>query len=186
MMTRIEAESLLHEWTQTDSLRRHALAVEAAMRAYARRFGEDEEFWGVVGLVHDLDYEKHPTPDEHPLVGVKVLEKKGFPEDGLEAIKGHAEYLNVPRTSNMAKALFAVDELVGLITACVLVRPTRDISDMKIKSVKKKWKDKAFAKGVDRAQIETAAADLGVPLDEHLQVVLDAMRANAESLDLAG
>ena len=119
-------------------------------------------------------------------MGVKVLEKKGFPEDGLEAIKGHAEYLNVPRTSNMAKALFAVDELVGLITACVLVRPTRDISDMKIKSVKKKWKDKAFAKGVDRAQIETAAADLGVPLDEHLQVVLDAMRANAESLDLAG
>ena len=164
----------------------HALAVEAAMRAYARKFGEDEEFWGVVGLVHDLDYEKHPTPDEHPLVGVKVLEEKGFPEDGLEAIKGHAEYLNVPRTSNMAKALFAVDELVGLITACVLVRPTRDISDMKIKSVKKKWKDKAFAKGVDRAQIEEAAADLGVPLDEHLQVVLDAMQEKAESLGLAG
>ena len=186
MMTRIEAENLLHEWTQSESLRRHALAVEAAMRAYARKFGEDEAFWGVVGLVHDLDYEKHPTPDEHPLVGVKVLEEKGFPEAGLEAIKGHAEYLNVPRTSNMAKALFAVDELVGLITACVLVRPTRDISDMKIKSVKKKWKDKAFAKGVDRAQIETAAADLGVPLDEHLQVVLDAMQKKAQSLGLAG
>ena len=186
MMTRAEAEALLHEWTQSENLRKHALAVESAMRAYARMYGEAEEFWGIVGLMHDLDYEKHPSLEEHPMVGVKVLEEKGFPEEGLEAIKGHAEYLNVPRATNLAKTLFAVDELVGLITACVLVRPMKDISDMKIKSIKKKWKDKAFAKGVNREQIEHATEDLGVPLDEHLQTVLDAMRANSEKLGLAG
>lgn len=186
MMTRDEAETLLHEWIQSENLRKHALAVESAMRAYARKYGEDEEFWGIVGLIHDLDYEKHPSLEEHPMVGVRALEEKGFPEEGLEAIKGHAEYLNVPRTTNLAKTLFAVDELVGLITACVLVRPTKDISDMKIKSIKKKWKDKAFAKGVNREQIEHATEDLGVPLDEHLQTVLDAMRANSEKLGLAG
>jgi putative nucleotidyltransferase with HDIG domain len=186
MMTREEAESLLHEWTKSENLRKHALAVEAAMRAYAQKLGGDEEYWGVVGLVHDLDYEKHPSLDEHPLVGVRALEEKGFPEDGLEAIKGHAEYLNVPRTTPMAKTLFAVDELVGLITACALVRPTKSVTDMNIKSIKKKWKDKAFAKGVDRQQIEEAAEDLGVPLDEHLQTVLDAMKGAADQLGLAG
>ncbi|MFQ5693524.1 MAG: HDIG domain-containing metalloprotein [Nitrospinota bacterium] len=186
MMSRPEAEALLHEWTKSENLRKHALAVEAAMRAYARKFGEDEESWGVVGLVHDLDYEKHPSPEEHPLVGVKALEEKGFPEEALEAIRGHAEYLNVPRTTPLAKALFAVDELVGLITACALVRPSKSLADMKIKSVKKKWKDKAFAKGVNRGQIEEAAEDLGVPLDEHLQIVLDAMRDVADRLGLAG
>ncbi len=186
MMTREEAEALLYEWTKSGNLRKHALAVEAAMRAYARKLGEDEEFWGVVGLVHDLDYERHPTPEEHPLVGVKALQEKGFPEEGLEAIKGHAEYLNVPRTTPMAKSLFAVDELVGLITACALVRPTKSVVDMEVKSIKKKWKDKAFAKGVNRQQIEEATADLGVPLDEHLQTVLDAMKGVAGSLGLAG
>ena len=184
MMTRIEAENLLHEWTQSESLRRHALSVETAMRAYARKFGEDEEFWGVVGLVHDLDYEKHPTPDEHPLVGVKVLEEKGFPEDGLEAIKGHAEYLNVPRTSNMAKALFAVDELVGLITACVLVRPTRNISDMKIKSVKKKWKQMSFAAGVDRDVVAKGMAMLDVEFDEITADVINALREVSDDIGL--
>ncbi len=186
MMTREEAESLLHEWTKSENLRKHALAVETAMRAYARKLGGDEDYWGVVGLVHDLDYEKHPTPEEHPLVGVRALEEKGFPEDALEAIKGHAEYLNVPRTTPMAKTLFAVDELVGLITACALVRPSKSVTDMNIKSVKKKWKDKAFAKGVNREQIEEAAEDLGVSLDEHLQTVLDAMKGVADQLGLAG
>ncbi|MFQ5913980.1 MAG: HDIG domain-containing metalloprotein [Nitrospinota bacterium] len=186
MMTRQEAESLLHEWTLSENLRKHAYAVEAAMRAYAGRFGEDEDFWGVVGLLHDLDYEKHPSRDEHPLVGVQVLQEKRFPELALEAIKGHAEYLHVPRTTPMAKALFAVDELVGLITACALVRPSKSVEGMNIKSIKKKWKDKAFAKGVDRRQIEEATADLGVPLDEHLQTVLDAMSSVADRLGLAG
>lgn len=186
MMTRPEAESLLHEWMENENLRKHALAVEAAMRAYARKFGGDEEYWGVVGLLHDLDYERHPSPSEHPLVGVKALQERGVPEEALEAIKGHAEYLHVPRTTPMAKALFAVDELVGLITACALVRPSRSVTDMDVKSIKKKWKDKAFARGVNRQQIEEAAADLGVPLDDHLRTVLDAMKGVADRLGLAG
>ncbi len=186
MMTRAEAGTLLHEWTQSENLIRHALAVECVMRAYAHKFGGDEDFWGIVGLIHDLDYEKHPSLNEHPMVGVKVLENLGFPEEGLEAIKGHAEYLNVPRTSDLAKVLFAVDELVGLITACVLVRPTKDISDLKIKSIKKKWKDKAFAKGVSREQIQRATDDLSISLDDHMETVLEAMRANGDKLGLAG
>jgi putative nucleotidyltransferase with HDIG domain len=180
------AESLLFEWTEGKSLRAHARAVEACMRAYARRFGEDEELWGITGLLHDLDYEKHPSQEEHPRIGCGILRKKGFPEPMLQAILGHAEYLDVPRESRMAQALFAVDELVGLITAVALVRPSKDIREVKPKSVKKKWKDKAFARGVNRGDIERGAGELGVPLDEHIAFSLDAMKAVSEELGLVG
>ncbi len=156
------------------------------MRAYARRFGEDEELWGITGLLHDLDYVKHPSQEDHPRIGGGILEEKGFPEPMLQAILGHAEYLDVPRESRMARALFAVDELVGLITAVALVRPSKDLREVKPKSVKKKWKDKAFARGVNRGDIERGAGELGVPLDEHIAFSLDAMKTVSEELGLAG
>lgn len=184
--TREDAWNLLNEYTKTPSLLKHALAVEAAMRAYARHYGEDEELWAATGLIHDFDYEQHPTADEHPLAGVAILEERGWPEEVIEAIKGHATYLNVPRNTLMAKTLFAVDELTGLVTACVLVRPDRSIASLEVKSVRKKWKDKAFARGVNREDIELGVAELGVELSAHIGVVIEALKSVADTLGLAG
>ncbi len=187
--TREEAWNLLCEWTQSESLRHHALAVEAGMRAYARKFGEDEELWGITGLVHDLDYERHPdmnAPDGHPKTELKLFRDLGWPEELIDAVAGHATYMNVPRETLLAKALFAVDELTGLITAVALVRPSKDIRDVKVKSVKKKWKDKSFAAGVNRKEIEEGTEALGVPLQEHIGIVLEAMKGIAAELGLDG
>jgi putative nucleotidyltransferase with HDIG domain len=185
-MQRQEAWDLLCEYTQNENLRKHALAVEAAMRAYARRFGEDEALWGVVGLIHDFDYEKYPTLENHPLKGAEILRERGWPEEIVRAVLSHAPHTGVTRDSLMEKALFAVDELTGLVTAVALVRPSKDIRDVKLKSVRKKWKDKAFAAGVNRADVEEGAADLGIELEEHITVVLEAMQGIAEELGLAG
>ena len=184
--TRDDAWELLTAHTKNPSLIKHALAVEAAMRAYAIKYGEDEELWGITGLIHDFDYEEHPTAEEHPLAGVAILEELGWPEEIIEAIKGHATYLNVPRESMMAKTLFAVDELTGLISAATLVRPGKDIGTLKVKSVVKKWKDKAFARGVNRQDIELGMAELGVERNEHIGLVIEAMQSVAEALGLAG
>lgn len=168
------------------------LAVESAMRAYARRFGEDEETWGMTGLLHDFDYEAHPNPDatadpnEHPLFGTRILEEQGYPEDVIYAIKTHAGYLELPRLSLMDKTLFAVDELTGLVTAAALVRPDRNIAGLEARSVRKKMRDKAFARGVSREDVVAGAADLGVDLDAHIEVVIGAMRGIAPALGLAG
>jgi putative nucleotidyltransferase with HDIG domain len=169
------------EWTESDSLRKHMLAVEAAMRAYARRFGEDEEKWGITGLLHDMDYEKHPTPAEHPMVGVRELEKRGYPEDVLHAIKGHADYLDVPRDTLMSKTLYAVDELSGFIVAVALMRP-EGLENMKAKSVRKKMKQNSFAAAVNREDIVRGAEELGVDLNEHIEFVAGALRERAEAL----
>lgn len=189
--SRDEALALQHEYTQSDSLRKHMLAVEAAMRAYARRFGEDEDRWGLAGLIHDFDYERFPnaehSPTEgHPAHGVRILRERGWPEDILQAVLGHGNYTGVPRETRMAKTLFAVDELTGLITATALVRPSRSVHEVDARSVRKKMKDKAFARGVSRDDVVAGAQDLGVDLDEHIQFVVEAMRAAADSLGLAG
>ena len=189
--SRDEALAIVHEYTASDSLRKHMLSVEAAMRAYATKFGEDPERWGLAGLVHDFDYEKfpneaHSATEEHPAEGVRILRSKGFPEDILTAILGHATYCNTPRESKMAKTLFAVDELTGLITATALVRPSKSVMEVEARSVKKKMKDKAFARGVSRDDVINGAADLGVDLDEHIAFVIAAMQAVAPSLGLAG
>jgi putative nucleotidyltransferase with HDIG domain len=186
---RAEALALMHEYTRSDSLRKHMLAVEAAMRSYAGRFGEDTEKWGLAGLLHDFDYERFPNDahsptDEHPSEGVRLLRERGYPEDVLEAILGHATYTGVPRTSRLAKALFAVDELTGLITATALVKPSRSVHDVDARSVRKKLKDKAFARGVNRDDILTGASDLGVDLDEHISFVIAAMQRESGSLGL--
>jgi putative nucleotidyltransferase with HDIG domain len=160
------------------------LAVEAAMQAYARRFGEDEEKWGVTGLLHDMDYEKHPTPDEHPMVGVRELERRGYPEDVLHAIKGHADYLDVPRDTRMSKTLYAVDELSGFIVACALMRP-EGLENMKAKSVRKKMKQKSFAAAVNRDDIVRGAEELGVDLNEHIEFVAAALRERSDELGFA-
>lgn len=181
----------MQEYTASDSLRKHMLSVEAAMRAYAEKFGEDADRWGITGLVHDFDYERfpneaHSATEEHPAEGVRILRGHGFPEDILEAILGHATYCGVPRESKMAKTLFAVDELTGLITATALVRPSRSVMEVEAKSVRKKMKDKAFARGVNRDDVINGAADLGVDLDEHIAFVIQAMQGVAPSLGLAG
>jgi len=185
MVTREEAWTLLNEYTKSPNLIKHALAVEAAMRAYARKFGEPEELWAITGLIHDFDYEQHPTAEEHPAFGVAVLRQLGWPEEIAVAVEGHAPYLGVPRSSMMARALFAVDELTGLIVAVALVRPSKSILDVKVKSVKKKWKDSAFARGVTRSDIELGAEELGVELGEHIALVLEAMQGIAQELGLA-
>ena len=158
------------------------------MRAYAAKYGEDEELWGITGLIHDFDYEEHPeiSIEHHPMAGVRILEEKGWPKEVIDAVKGHASYLNVPRETRMAKALFAVDELTGLIAACVLVRPDKDIANLQASSVRKKWKDKAFARGVNREEIERGAAELGVDLNEHIAFVIEALKPVAVELGLAG
>jgi Predicted hydrolase (HD superfamily) len=178
-----DALALMEAWTESESLRRHMRAVEVAMRAYARRFGQDEELWAMAGVLHDMDYEKYPKA--HPYRGVEELRRLGYPEEVLEAILGHASYTGVPRKSLMAKALFAVDELTGLITAAVYVRPDRSILGLELPSLMKKFKDKAFAKGVNREEIKMGAQDLGVPLEEHIAFVLAAMKEKAELLGLA-
>lgn len=186
---REQAWTIVSEYTASDSLRRHMLAVEAAMRAYAPRFGGDPDEWGITGLLHDFDYERYPdiSVEGHPLVGSRILRERGAPEDVIQAILSHAEEITgVTPTTPMQKALVAVDELTGFLIAVTLVRPSHSILDVELKSVKKKWKDRAFAAPVHRAEIEEAAARLGVPLDEHIQAVLDAMKANAAALGLAG
>ena len=188
---RAAALALVHEYTASESLRKHMLAVEAAMRAYARRFGEDEELWGLTGLLHDFDYERwpnaaHAADAEHPAEGVRILRGLAYPEPMLEAILGHATYTGVPRTTRLARTLFAVDELTGLVTATALVKPTRSVHDVDAAGVRKRMKDKAFARGVSREDVIRGAEELGVPLDEHVAVVIDAMRGEAAALGLAG
>jgi putative nucleotidyltransferase with HDIG domain len=183
-LNREQSWELMCTWTESDSLRKHMLAVEAAMRAYARRFGEDEEKWGITGLLHDMDYEKHPTPDEHPIVGVRELESRGYPEDVIHAIKGHADYLGVPRDTLMSKTLYAVDELSGFIVACALMRP-EGLENMKARSVRKKMKQKSFAAAVDRDDIVRGAEELGVDLNEHIEFVAHALRERSGELGFA-
>ncbi len=189
--TRAEALALVQEWTPSESLRKHMLAVEAAMRAYAERFGEDVEAWGIAGLIHDFDYERYPNAEqaadaEHPAAGVAHLRTLGWPEAICEAVLGHAHYTGVPRVTRMAQALFACDELTGLITASALVKPSRAVSDVDVAGVRKKMKDKGFARGVNRDDVIQGAEALGIPLDEHIAVVLGAMQRAAEVLGLAG
>lgn len=189
--SRDAALALMHEYTASDSLRKHMYAVEAAMRAYAEYYGEEADRWGLTGLVHDFDYERwpnaaHSPTEEHPAAGVRILREHGFPEDILEAILGHATYSGVPRVTRMAKTLFAVDELTGLVTATALVRPSKSVHEVDARSVRKKMKDKAFARGVNRDDVVNGAADLGVDLDWHIQFVVDAMKARADTLGLAG
>ncbi len=184
MPTYDDALKLLFEYTESENLRKHAFAVESAMRAYARKFGEDEEKWAIVGLLHDFDYEKFPTPDQHPWVGSKILEERGYPEDIRKAILAHADYTGIPRDSLMAKVLYACDELCGFITAVALVRPNKKLEEVTVESVKKKLKDKAFARAVNRNDIYKGAEELGIPLDEHIQFVIDAMKSIADKLGL--
>jgi putative nucleotidyltransferase with HDIG domain len=185
-MNRDEAYTLVCEFTQSDSLRKHMLAVEAAMRAYAKRFGEDEEKWGIVGLLHDFDYERWPNPPDHPLQGAAILTERGYPGDVIYAIKSHADYLpDCPRTSRMDKALYACDELAGLCTAVARLRP-EGIHGMSAKSVRKKMQQKGFAAAINRDDIVRGAEDLGVELNEHIQFVIDAMATIADQLELTG
>jgi putative nucleotidyltransferase with HDIG domain len=185
-MNRDDAYRLVCEYTQSDSLRRHMLAVEAAMRAYARRFGEDENQWGVVGLLHDFDYERWPNPPDHPLQGAAILRERGYPDDVIYAIKSHADYLpDCPRVSLLDKALYACDELAGFCTAVARVRP-EGIRGMQARSVRKKMQQKTFAANVNRDDIVRGAADLGVELNEHIQFVIDAMAGIADELGLSG
>jgi putative nucleotidyltransferase with HDIG domain len=183
---RNQAWSLLCEYTQSESLRKHMLAVEACMRAYARKFGEDENKWGTTGLLHDFDYEKYPTPAEHPFVGNKILEERGYPEDMRRAILSHADYSGVKRESKMEKTLYACDEVSGFITASALVKPNKSLAEVEAKSVRKKMKDKAFARSVNRDDIINGAADLGVDLEEHIAFCIEAMKGIAGELGLAG
>jgi len=188
-LTRSEALALMQEYTASDALRKHMYAVEVAMRAMAERAGEDPEAWGLVGLVHDFDYERYPNAahsphQEHPAEGVRILAERGLPEPMQRAILGHANYTGVPRDSAMAKALFAVDELCGFLVACALVRPSRSLQDLEVSSVRKKLKDKAFARGVSREDVIQGAAELGVPLDEHIAFVLAALRPQERVLGL--
>lgn len=189
--TRDDALALVHEYTASDSLRKHMFSVEAAMRAYAEKNGEDVEAWGLAGLIHDFDYEKfpndaHSATEEHPAEGVRILRAKGWPEEILDAVMGHAQYSGVPRVSAMSKTLFAVDELTGLITATALVRPSRSVHEVEARSVRKKMKDKAFARGVNRDDVIQGAEALGVDLDEHIAFVIGAMQRSADVLGLSG
>lgn len=188
-MNRTDALALMEQHTQSPALRQHMLAVEAAMRAYAGKYGGDAEAWGVVGLLHDFDYEAYPNPDHsptegHPAWGVKLLRERGLSDDQCRAILGHASYSGVPRDSAMAKALFAVDELCGFLVACVLVRPSRSFADLEVSSVKKKLKDKAFARGVNRDDVRQGAEELGVPLDDHIAACIAALRPVEQTLGL--
>ena len=190
-MTRDEALTLVHEYTASEALRKHMYAVEIAMRAMAERVGEDPEPWGLVGLLHDFDYERYPNPEHsategHPAEGVRILAARGLPDSMQRAILGHATYSGVPRDTPMARALFGVDELAGFLVACALVRPSKSLQDLEVSSVKKKLKDKAFARGVSRDDVVQGAAELGVPLDEHIAFVLEALRPHEHQLGLGG
>lgn len=189
--SRADALAIVHEYTASDSLRKHMLAVEAAMRAYAAKFSEDPDRWGLTGLIHDYDYERwpneaHSATEGHPAEGVRRLRERGWPEDILQAILGHATYSGVARDTPMAKALFAVDELTGLITATALVRPSKSVHEVDARSVRKKMKDKGFARGVNRDDVIVGAQELGVDLDEHVQFVIEAMKGVAREIGLAG
>ncbi|MFI5234603.1 MAG: HDIG domain-containing metalloprotein [Gemmatimonadales bacterium] len=189
MLTRPAALALMHEYTANEALRRHMYAVELSMRAMAGRFGDDPEAWGLVGLLHDFDYERFPNAGhsataEHPAEGVRILATLGAPEEWQQAILGHAAYTGIARTAPMAKALFAVDELSGFLVACALVRPSRSLRDLEVSSVKKKLKDKGFARGVSREDITRGAAELELPLDELIAFVLDALRPHEQVLGL--
>jgi len=188
-MNREQALELMHAYTASEALRKHMYAVEIAMRAMALKYGGDPDAWGVVGLLHDFDYERFPNPDhapdrEHPTEGVRLLAERGLPADAQQAILGHAAYTGVARTTPMARALFAVDELCGFLVACALVRPSRSLADLEVGSVKKKLKDKAFARGVSREDVHTGAAELGVPLEELIGFVLLALRPEERVLGL--
>ncbi len=185
-MNRADAWELLCEFTESDSLRKHALAVEAAMRYLARQHGEDEEKWGIVGLLHDFDYEQHPTLDEHPFVGATILRERGWPEEIARAVLSHGDHTGVSRESLMEKTIFAVDELTGLITAVALVRPSKSIFEVEPSSVRKKMKDKAFARSVNRDDIVKGAEELGVDLNVHIGEVIKAMQSVADELGLRG
>jgi putative nucleotidyltransferase with HDIG domain len=190
-MNRDEALAIMEEHTQSASLRQHMLAVEAAMRAYAAKFGEDPDAWGLIGLLHDFDYEKFPNQEHsatqgHPAWGVALLRSRGVPEPLCRAILGHATYSGVPRDTTMARALFAVDELCGFLVACALVRPSRSFADLEVASVKKKLKDKAFARGVNREEVRQGAEELGVSLEEHIAFCIQALRPVESSLRLGG
>lgn len=188
--TRTEAVALLEEWVESESLRRHMVAVEAAMRAYARHYKEDEELWGLTGLLHDLDYERHPDMDDttngHPRTELRLFRERNYPEQLIHAVEAHATFLGVPADSLLDKTLLACDELTGLIQACAYVRPDRDIRSVQVKSVKKKWKDKAFTAAIDRQENMHFIEQLGVPFDEHVERVLTAMQEIAEELGVAG
>ena len=180
------AWGLLTEYTQSESLRKHALAVEGCMRAYARKVGAEEELWGLVGLLHDFDYEKYPTAEEHPFKGSDILKERGYSEEVRRAILSHAEYSGVARITPMEKTLFACDELAGFITACALVKPGKSLAEVEAKSVRKKMKDKAFARSVSRDDIVKGSADLGIDLEEHIAFCIEAMKTVARELGLAG
>lgn len=187
MPDRNDAWELLCEYTKSDSLRKHALAVEAAMRACAKRYGEpdaDVDEWGLVGLLHDFDYEMFPSADQHPFTGANILCGRGYPDRMIRAIMGHATYTGVPRDTAMARALFATDELCGFLVACALVRPTKSLDDLEVSSVKKKLKDKAFARSVNRDDIRQGVEELGVDLDEHVRFVIDALRPHQGKIGL--
>jgi putative nucleotidyltransferase with HDIG domain len=184
--TREEALRVLTEHTKGEALLKHAFAVEAAMRAYARKHGHDPELWGVVGLLHDFDYELYPSLEDHPFRGAAILEQRGIAEAIRRAILGHGNHTGVPRDTELAKTLFAVDELCGFLTACALVRPGKRVAEVPVSSVRKKMKDKAFARGVNRDDIVQGARELGVELDEHILFVRDAMASIAQELGLAG
>jgi putative nucleotidyltransferase with HDIG domain len=185
-MDRQSAWQLLTTYTKNESLLKHALGLEAAMRAYASKFGEDEELWGVTGLLHDFDYELHPTAEEHPAWGKPILEAAGYPPEVVYAIQAHGDHTGLPRRTRLDKTLYAVDELVGFIVAVALVRPTKSIFDVEAPSVRKKMKDKAFARAVNREEIVRGAAELGVDLDEHITLVIQAMQGIANELGLQG
>ncbi len=184
--TRDESWRLLSGWVKNPGLIRHCLAVETAMRAYAARNGEPEDAWGLVGLIHDFDFERHPTLDEHPFVGAKVLEQEGYPQWVVDAVLSHADDPAYPRRTALEKSLFAVDELTGFISAVALVRPSKAVADVKASSVKKKMKDRRFAEAVRREDLVSGADELGIPFEEHVEFVVHAMAANAEALGLAG
>jgi putative nucleotidyltransferase with HDIG domain len=186
MTDRSAAWGLLTEFTQSESLRKHALAVEACMRAYAKKFSGDENLWGVVGLLHDFDYDKYPSLDDHPYRGNEILKERGYSDEIRKAIMSHAEYTGVTRDTPMEKALFACDELAGFITACALVKPGKSLAEVEAPSVKKKMKDKAFARSVNRQDITNGAVELGVDLEQHIAFCIDAMRGIAEQLGLDG
>ena len=186
MNNRESAWGLLTEFTQSESLRKHALAVEACMRAYARKFGGDEDLWGIVGLIHDFDYEKYPSLQDHPYKGNEILKERGYSEEIRKAIMSHAEYTGVTRDTPMEKALFACDELAGFITAATLVKPNKSLAELDARSVRKRMKDKAFARSVNRDDIVNGAAGLGVDLEEHIALCIEAMKAIADKLGLDG
>ena len=185
-MNRDEAWQLLNEYTKGDSLLKHAMAVEAAVRGYARKFGEDEEAWGVVGLLHDFDYERWPTPEDHPLRGCEILREKGYPEWVMRAILSHADYSGVSRESRLEKTLWACDEMAGFITAAALVRPSKSVLDLEPASVVKRMKDKAFARAVKRDDLRKGAEELELPLEEHIANVIAFIRERADALGLRG